>query len=291
MKNTKENRIKFLRKQFELLGKNQDKLSLAAEGLNNALSRKRQIVIVKNWSELRSELGSELWSEILSELRSELRSELESALRSVFEYFENNWILFVNEFNPQLKILQKNKNKNKIEALKSLVNSGNAYILISKTKLFILPFPEVHLNMEKKLHNEKGYALKFADEKSYWLCGVKFEEPLWEKIVKKEISAKEILKLENIEQRMVALKMLGTDKMLDELGAKLINQSLGYELYLVDNLFSQKAYFLKYKDPSTNRIYVSGVDPEVGKSEDAVACIAWKFNLGKEAFEDIKIFS
>src|SRR4030043_489987 len=116
MKNTKANRIKFLRKQFELLGKKGNLLK-AANDLNNALSKKRQVVIIRRLSELRSEFRSELRSELWSEFRYK-----------TWEYFENNWPLFVNEFYPQLKVLQKNKNK--LEALKAIVEAGNAYIWI-----------------------------------------------------------------------------------------------------------------------------------------------------------------
>src|SRR4030042_5790556 len=205
MKNTKANRIKFLRKQFELLGKKGNLLK-AANDLNNALSKKRQVVIIRRLSELRSELRSELWSEFLYK---------------TWEYFENNWPLFVNEFYPQLKVLQKNKNK--IEALKAIVEAGNAYIWINKKKLYVLPFPEIYLDDNKRFHNTKDYALKFADKKTYWLFGVKFETPLWSRVTKGLITAKEILGLENMEQRMAALKVFGAEKLLEELKAKLVN--------------------------------------------------------------------
>jgi ribosomal 30S subunit maturation factor RimM len=337
MEDIKQKRIEFLRNQFRILGKNQDKLELAANELNNALSRKRRVVIIKKWSELRSglesELGPELWSELRSgleselwselrselgfelwselgfelwselwskleselwsELRSELESELGSELRSelgselgsgIFEYWENNWILFINEFYPHLKVLQKNKKK--IGAIRKIVEAGNAYILISKEKLYILPFPEVRLNEKKQLHNLNGYALKFADKKTYWIEGVKFNKDLWQKVVDKKMSFKEIMKLENIEQRMVALKMMDAEKLLKESNAKLLDKSeRGNELYLIENVFSQPAYFLKYKCPSTGRVYISGIDPNVAKKNpNADYCQSWKMGISIDEY-------
>ena len=329
MEDIKRKRIEFLRNQFKMLGKNQDKLELAASELNNALSRKRKVVIIKKWSnelmselrsklgsELRSELGYELWSklgselwselgyELWSKLGSELRSELESELWSelgselwselgselwselgselwfdTFGYWENNWILFINEFYPHLKVLQKNKRK--VEAIKKIVEAGNAYIWISKEKLYILPFPEIHLNEKKQLHNLNGYALKFADKETYWIEGVKFDKDLWQKVVGKKMSFKEIMAIKNIEQRMVALKMMDAEKLLKESKAKLLDKSeKGNELYLIENVFSQPAYFLKYVCPSTGRVYVSGIDPNVAQQNpNADYCMSWKMEI------------
>jgi len=281
MEDIKQKRIEFLRNQFRMLGKNQDKLELAANELNNALSRKRKVVIIKKWSnELGSELESELWSELRFELGSELRFELGFELRlRIFEYWENSWILFINEFYPHLKVLQKNKKK--IEAIKKIVEAGNAYILISKEKLYILPFPEVHLNERKQLHNLNGYALKFANKETYWIEGVKFDKDLWQKVVDKKMSLQEIMAIKNIEQRMVALKIMGAEKLLKESNAKLLDKSeKGNELYLIENVFSQPAYFLKYQCPSTGRVYVSGIDPNIAKQiPNADYCMVWKLGI------------
>src|SRR3990167_5432223 len=165
MENTKENRINYLRSQFSLLGKRGD-LESAGNKLNEALIKKRQVRVISKWSEFLSELSSEfsselrseglwsefwseLWSEFLSEFSSEfsselssefsseLWSELRSEFSSIFEFYENNWILFINEFYPQLKVLQRNKNK--IKAIKDIVNAGNAYIFMTKKTLYLLP--------------------------------------------------------------------------------------------------------------------------------------------------------
>lgn len=63
------------------------------------------------------------------------------------------------------------------------------------------------------------------------------------------------------------------------------------ELFLIKGLFPQDEYFLRYEDPSTGRVYISCVDPEVGKTKDADMCMAWKLGLSKEMYMELKIES
>ena len=287
MENTKENRIKYLRSWYDVITNNKIyDLEKAGQNLNNILNKKRQIVIIKSWSELGSELRSELGSELRSELRSELGSELGS-MYNLYEYYENLWPIFINEFYPQLKILQKNKKK--IAILKELILSGQGYLFINKKKLWIIPMPEIYTE-NKRLHNLKFYACKFLNKETYWLHGVKFEKKLWEKITQNQISALNILKIENIEQRYVALKTLGAEKILKELDAKLIDgkTEMGNELYQIDNILSKPLKLLKYKCPSTDREYVKFVKPEFIKADEAQA---WSHNLVLQEYYSLTIQS
>jgi len=126
-------------------------------------------------------------------------------------------------------------------------------------------------------------------DKLWAINGVFFEYELWEKVVDNKLTSKEILALQNIEQRMIALKLRGAEQLLTELDAKSINKSArGNELFLLKDVFSIPAYFLKYTDPSTGRVYVSGIDPEVGIEADADAAMAWKFQLTAEEYAELR---
>jgi hypothetical protein len=112
-------------------------------------------------------------------------------------------------------------------------------------------------------------------------------EDIWDDI--KPITFKEIAKLENIEQRRIAINHLGTEKLLEEVKGKLIDkQTLNktttwinsegeeetisykdtYELYQVPRtaLLGDTAnwgadfYYVKCKDTSTDREYIIWVD-------------------------------
>ena len=86
------------------------------------------------------------------------------------------------------------------------------------------------------------------------------------------MTAKECLALQNMEQRMIALKYLGVENLLEEVKALLVGKSeRGNELYVIpkeSNIFPQDEYFVKYACPSTGRVYIKCVDPEIGKQHD-----------------------
>ena len=144
-----------------------------------------------------------------------------------------------------------------------------------------------------RMHSEERSAISWRDGfELYYLWGVNFTKELWQKVVRKELSFKQILAIGNIEQRMCTLKILGTEELLENADAKLLDKSeRGNELYLVEDIFNQPAYFLKYKCPSTDRIYVKGVDPEIGKKGSADECQAWSFGLELKQYEALKIES
>lgn len=112
---------------------------------------------------------------------------------------------------------------------------------------------------------------------------------IWIAIAKDELKFKDILGIRDIEQRMVALKRYGVEKILHDTKATLVHKSARCnELYCIPvsaRLFSQDAFYLKYSDPSTGRIYISGVPPEMGATKDADACMAWKHGLSTEAYK------
>lgn len=101
---------------------------------------------------------------------------------------------------------------------------------------------------------------------------------------------KDVMEIKDIDQRWVALKMLGADEMLRGAKAELLDSSKKNSLYLVKDIFPSHplAYFLRYVCPSTGRIYISGIDPEIGKQKDADLAQAWKHNLTKSEYLDLE---
>ena len=84
---------------------------------------------------------------------------------------------------------------------------------------------------------------------------------------------------------MAALKLVGVEKLLKTKNSKLVKKSKkGNELWLIKDVFSSDAYYLKYSCPSTNRVYVSGIDPEVGKKGDPDECMAWKWGISTSEY-------
>ena len=141
------------------------------------------------------------------------------------------------------------------------------------------------------MHSTTGSAIAWRDGyELHYLHGVFFAPELWQRIVSREIGKKELLSMENMEQRMAALKVVGAELLLKD--AKLLSTSeRGNALYLVDGVFDVPAYYLKYTCPSTGRVYVSGVDPEVGIYADADRAMAWKLGLDVKEYDELRVES
>ena len=119
----------------------------------------------------------------------------------------------------------------------------------------------------------------------YFIHGVYFKKDEWIKIINNEISATDLLKMKNKEKQRAALSVYSLEKLIQELGAKVIdiykNKRDGNEITLyqikkekVD--LDENLHYLKYKDSSTDRVYISGVPPNIKKANQAMA---WKFGL------------
>ena len=189
-----------------------------------------------------------------------------------------------------------NKNDKKYleysELLMQAKEHGMGYRVEYEDTLYCVPTPLVLLDTNNRFHSDEKPAMRWkGGAELYYLHGVKLEKDMWNKIINKELSGKEIMALENMEQRMVALKYMNADAMLATMNAELINSSMrGNWLYRVpEGIFSTEAYFLKYTDPSTGRVYISGVDPEVAKQGNADMCMGWKFGLAPEQYEQLTV--
>ncbi|CAB4136964.1 hypothetical protein UFOVP313_27 [uncultured Caudovirales phage] len=143
-----------------------------------------------------------------------------------------------------------------------------------------------------RLSSDESACIEWRDGYKLWaIDGVFFDEVFWNKVVKKELTAKDLLGIENIEQRMIALKYAGADETLAAMNAKLLNKSMrGNELYLVENFFEEEplAYFLKYACPSTGRVYLSGIDPSFLHGNDPDACMAWKHRITLLEYNELR---
>ena len=144
-------------------------------------------------------------------------------------------------------------------------------------------------NVNGRLHSEEGKAIEYSDGWGlYVLHGVRMDKELHEKIVRKLLSFEEIMKLENIEHRMIALKYLPFKSLMEGAVGKLVDTGMkGNELWLIDNkkIFSNPEYFLHYYCPSTKREYVKCVErewallPDGNLSADKAQGVSHKFTL------------
>ena len=248
---------KQMREYYKRLGVEVPKI-VCIENMEDAYKAVRSAVRSAAWSAARSAAWSAAWSAV---------------------YFNT-----VPKNDAAIKYIEVN------EPLLKAVESGLGWFFPMQDQLILVPMPKVLLDTNKRAHSEEGKAVEWRDECGYYfLHGVQFEEKLYWKSVRQEMNFKEVMGIKDIDQRWVAMKLLG-DKILDGVEKELLEKSSrGNELWKVKSLFSQhaEAYFLRYSCPSTQRVYFSGIDPEIGKQGKADLAMCWKHGIPVDVYEQL----
>ena len=228
----------------------------------------RNQVASQVWNQEENQVASQVWNKVRNRVRSQIWGKGLNYFNFGYfaDYSDFGWVSFY-DFFSQIGIL-KNKEFNQY---KKLIDTG-IFATIQMDKLCIVSsMPTKICRSGTKLHNPDGYAVEFADGYGqHYLYGVYFSPEDFEKV--KTMTTKEALNIKNIEQRMAILKLFGAEKILNEMGAKLIDSSeRGNKLYSIDGITSKTEKILKYVCPSTGRIYVKFVKPHYENADLAQA--------------------
>jgi hypothetical protein len=144
-------------------------------------------------------------------------------------------------------------------------------------------------NANGLLHYDHDKAIEWNDGFGfYYLNGVEFDQITWETIVEEKLTLTSLGKIENADQRAVAVQMLRPDRLLKQVKAKLVNVGQkGTELYEVPNFMDtgETEYCMKMEHPSiAGKYYIEWVEPSIGKQKDADLCQAVAFGFTKEQY-------
>ena len=123
------------------------------------------------------------------------------------------------------------------------------------------------------MHSEVEAAIQWRDGfEFHYLNGVYLPKELWQKIVSKTIPAQEAIKLENQEHRTLALQYIGGEKLMTDLGGKIIGKDQYgeiIELNLKDTQGKKFRYYVAV-DPSKNEKIYLRTWPDVESPKDAM---------------------
>lgn len=164
---------------------------------------------------------------------------------------------------------------------------------LSKDQKYLLNEPVKFARDEReRLHCMDGPAVIMKNgAEGYFIHGVAIPKDLYWRIIKKTITAREILALRNTEQKAIALRHIGYDRVVKELGAKVVHrQALEhpkfkdrfYELIEVnlgeygDDGRNTNARFVKVVCHSTGKETILRV-PVIRQTETCAGAIAWTF--------------
>lgn len=225
-----------------------------------------------------------VWASVGESVRESVRASVGASVwASVRAWFWSDDLSFYKFFNDNLE----HNNLGYLCLFSELVNgflltAGTAYIVRKPIRLVTGPSGRLHYDHDK--------AIEWADGTGfYYLHGVEFPKDKWERIVSEQVTLEEFAQmgLDN-NQRPAALQMLRPDRLLEQVGAKLLHTGKrGVELYEVPNFMQTKdtEYCLKYEHPTVvGKMYIEWVRPEVGRKGDADEAIASNRSITKQQY-------
>ena len=142
---------------------------------------------------------------------------------------------------------------------------------VMPAEVVAVPRPVLHL-LEHRLHCADGPAVHWPNGRAYWFWrGVQVERDWIER--PQSLDPKMALTESNTERRRCLYEILGYERILAAVSAKRVAMDDFGELWeaQLDDDRGRPARFVRVKCPSTGRVYVNRVRPEVKTAREAVA--------------------
>jgi hypothetical protein len=154
------------------------------------------------------------------------------------------------------------------------LENGLGYYAEHKSICYIAPHPKVVLDLQNRYHSLTSPAISWKNGlQSYFLDGTLFAKELWGKIVSNTLPAREALKIENQDQRAIAIHYLGGQKILKELGGKKFSEDEYGELWRLEEKDTNGKPYIYFcdGDPSKNgeKIYLR-THPDMKTPQEAM---------------------
>jgi hypothetical protein len=170
--------------------------------------------------------------------------------------------------------------RSRIKAAK--VVATNLYsILFINNKLILVERPHLSLDSRTFLHNETGPAITFPKLGSgiYCLNNVRVTKDVVLKPAD-QLKADLITKTRNAEVRRELVRKIGIERVLSELGAKVLDKTEDgvYELVTLDLGDNRSRPYLKMLNPSIGTWHIEGVEPRITTVAEAL-----RYRNGTEA--------
>jgi len=194
-----------------------------------------------------------------------------SVWASGYGQHEANWLAFYDFFKEACKLEQET---NRLNGLWKIAKNAG-WFLPHENICWISERPiALHRNARGQLHNENGMAIKYPDGWGvYSLNGVRFTEELYNKVISKEFSFADRMKIEDIDQRTQAInpKFCDLDAFIKEAKGELLDEvnkfditgePVNYKLYKFPQgeIFTEDAYYCLFDCPSTRKRHMEGVE-------------------------------
>ena len=264
----------------------------------------REQVWTQVMDQLEWQVGTRVGEQVGNQVRGQVMEQVINNKKLKFEFIEQYfglgfeyWLSFYEYFKKIGIIIE---DEEEFEKYVRPYKIGKIWsIQYFENFVFICRLPKkVNRDSSNSLHSTTEAAVQWygsdyltGKRDRHFIHGVYFEREEWKKIVDNKISVIELLKMKNKEKQRAALSIYSIEKLIEELDAKEIdiyknprdgNEITLYEIKKDQVGLEKNLLYLKYKDPSTDCIYISGIPPYIKKANEAMA---WKFGLTVEDYE------
>ena len=232
------------------------------------------------WNSVRNSVSNSIENSVSNSIENSVENEKLTLYEFNYQNLTNiGWFAFYDYF-YDFDIYDE-KTKENFNIYKNFLKSGVFFSACYSDIAIVSRRPiVVRKDDEGRLHSDQQSSIEWRDGyKLFHLDGVELPKDLWERIISKEMSLSEIMKIEISDQRTVALKY--NPQAIIKEKAKLIHKDdRNNELYLIEdseiNKLTEfpKMYFLKMLCP-TGRIFIEGVEPKFAEEHpNATECQA-----------------
>jgi len=194
---------------------------------------------------------------------------------------EMYWIAFLKFGQDHMGIDYGEEKRELLDIWYEIALSCGWWFVIDQETCIICDRPcEVHLDEQHRLHNEKGWAIKYRD--GFGVCvynGIFIpEDSEWFIFNADQITVDKINKENNPHVRRIMVEIMGTDVYLDKMEMELVAADyikVSYQedapsmpRFLMRSKLDQSQYLVG-TDGSTQRVYMMPVDPDTSTCEEA----------------------
>ena len=251
------------------------------------------------WDQLRGQLRGQLWGQLWDQLGGQLRGQLWDQLRDQLwdqlwdqNVYDSNylwgsqdlyWIAWA-RFAEHIGVKLKKETAEHLDIMERISTQCEWWWPYEGICVVSQRPTDVKFDDQRRLHSEAGPSVTYADGYSlYAWHGTRVPEE-WIKNPG-SLKAEDALKWENAEQRRAAFEIIGWEKFLKMMGAKLLDKdddpTVG-ELYEVTHdAIGGTSKFLRMYCP-TGRWFAEPVPPEM---KTALEANAWGWDLPKEMYK------
>ena len=209
------------------------------------------------------QVGDQVWAQVWAQVRDQVGDQV---YRAGYGSHDSGWLSFYSFFLSECAI----EDCNKLQPLMNLTENCGWFWPFENAVIFTERPKEIHLT-NKKLHKDGGPAILYKDGFSvHALNGVRVTKEIAETPGDK-LSAELVLKEKNAEIRREIVRKIGTERLCNDLDAKIVDEKDDYQLLELDLQDGRRRPYLKMKNPSIDAVHIEGVHPDIKTVYDALA--------------------